>query len=149
MGLTSDGPDGAGESLPDAQEGSVSFERKTRSYGISDGEQEGHAEDSTRKVSVEDLRRVQGDEGAEGKRSFAAHTKEAQADQVRRCMGKGKNHAKVGGFESNRSMVFGLVLFLFWFLLIFPGVVYPCLSSSSDDHHLSHSRLGTGTLFGT
>ena len=30
-----------------------------------------------------------------------------------------------------------------------PTVVYPCLSSSSDDHHLSHSCLGTGMRFGT
>ena len=28
-------------------------------------------------------------------------------------------------------------------------VVYPCLSSSSDDHHLSHSCLGTGMRFRT
>ena len=27
-------------------------------------------------------------------------------------------------------------------------VVYPCLSSSSDDHHLSHSCLGTGMRLG-
>ena len=29
------------------------------------------------------------------------------------------------------------------------SVVYPCLSSSSDDHLLSHSCLGTGMRFGT
>ena len=28
-------------------------------------------------------------------------------------------------------------------------VVYPCLSSSSDDHHLLHSCWCTGTRFGT
>ena len=41
----------------------------------------------------------------------------------------------------------------FVFVTEFPdvrvGVVYPCLSSSSDDHHLSHSCLGTGMRFGT
>ena len=30
-----------------------------------------------------------------------------------------------------------------------PTVVCPCLSSSSDDHHLSHSCLGTSMRFGT
>ena len=38
--------------LPDAQGGSGAFKRKTRSSDRSDGEQEGHAEDSTRKVST-------------------------------------------------------------------------------------------------
>ena len=39
----------AGETLLGAQVGSGTFERKTRSYGRSDGEQERHAEDSSGK----------------------------------------------------------------------------------------------------
>ena len=76
---------------------------------------EGHAEDSTRKVSGEDLRGVQGDGGTEGRRS-----KEAQADEERRRKGKGKDHAKVGGVRCNRSMVRRPRQFLLWFLRI-PG----------------------------
>ena len=80
-------------------------ERKTRRSDRSDGEQERHAEGSTREISGEDLRGVQGAGGAEGERSFGARTKEAQADQVGRRKEKGKAHAKVGGVKSNRSMV--------------------------------------------
>ena len=36
-GIKIEGPDGAGEALPDAQGGSGALERKTRSFGYSDG----------------------------------------------------------------------------------------------------------------
>ena len=68
-----------------------SDKEKRRSSDRSDGEQEGHAGDSTRRLSEADLRGVG---GAEGKRSLGAPTKEAQADQVGRRKGKGKDHAR-------------------------------------------------------
>ena len=55
-------------------------------------------------MSGEDLRGVQGDGGAEGKISFGARTKEAQADQVRRRKGRRKDHAKSGGVKCTRSL---------------------------------------------
>ena len=79
---------------------------------MSDGEQEGHAEDSTRRLSEADLRGVEEAGRAEGRRSFGARSKEAQT--VRRRKGKGKDHAKVGGVKP--------LQFLLWFLLIVLGL---------------------------
>ena len=56
-----------------------------------------------------------------GKRSFGARTKEAYADQVGRRKGKGKDHAKVGGVKSNRSVVWSLRQFLLRFVPILSG----------------------------
>ena len=92
----------------------------TRRSGRSDGEQGGDAERSTQKVSRESLRGIQRAGGAKGKRSVGAGTKEAYADQVGRRKGKGKDHAKVGGVKSKRSMVWRPRLFFLRSLLIVP-----------------------------
>ena len=56
----------------------------------SDGEQDQHAEDGTRKISGDYLREVEEAGGAEDKRSVGTRTKEAQADQVGKVKGNGQ-----------------------------------------------------------
>ena len=51
MGSTMEGLGRAGEALPNFHGESGVFKRKTRSSGRSGGEQTGHAEDSTRRLS--------------------------------------------------------------------------------------------------
>ena len=51
MGRAPERTGGAGGALPGAQGGSGAHERKTRSFGYSDGGQDEHAEDSTRRDS--------------------------------------------------------------------------------------------------
>ena len=141
-----EGPDRAVEALPDAPGGSVAFKRKTRSSDRSDGEQEGHAERSTRKVSRTDLRGIQEVGGTEGKRSFGARTEEAQAGQVGRRNGKDKDFAKVGGVKSNRSMVRRPRLFFLWFLRIVLGLHTDeaMCASSRMAHEVSWTALAEG-----
>ena len=58
------------------------FERKTRRLADLIVSTKDMQKTAPEKVPGEDLRGVQGAGGSEGKRSFGARTKEAQADQV-------------------------------------------------------------------
>ena len=75
---------GAGKALPGAPGGSGAFKRKTRSFGCSDGGQDEHVEDSTRRLSEADLPGVERAGEAEDKGSAGTRAKEAQVDQMGR-----------------------------------------------------------------
>ena len=80
---------GAGEAMEHLSE------RKTRSFGCSDGGQDEHAEDSTRRLSEADLPGAKG-AGAEDKGSAGTRTKEPQV--------KGERARTSQRWESSRAM---------------------------------------------
>ena len=94
---------------------------KTRSSGRSDGEQKRDMQKEAPEKYQDKIFEL------EEQRAENALALVRKKHMLMKCEGEremGKDHAKVGGVESNRSMVRRPRLIFFWFLLTVPGPPY-------------------------